>query len=320
MTNDGSVLVVSTVVDSATDEVIRQLAALSVPCVRLNTEDFPFGRSITVSHGPVTNGALTIDGVPLSAPSAVWYRRLRSAAKPDTMDDGVYDFCLRENRATILGGLLGLNSRWMSHPASIWQAENKPYQLTVAQQVGLRVPKTVITNDTEAIRSAAASFGRMIVKPARTGHLVQGGVDRAIFTTELTRSDLKDLQGAELSPAIYQELVPKRFDIRATLVGRQIFAARIDSQSDVAAEIDWRHTSNPDLPHARVTLPTALQQRLHKLMDRLGLEFAAIDLVETPEGEFVFLEVNPNGQWLWLDDKLELGISTAVAAWLAGPR
>lgn len=317
MTSDGFVLIVSTIVDAATDEVVRQLCGLSIPHRRLNTEDFPFSRSLALSYGSATSAGLVVDGELLPRPTTIWYRRLRSPPKPRSMEDGIYEFCLRENRAAMLGGLLGLHSRWMSHPAAVWQSENKPYQLAVAQELGFRIPRTVITNDVSAIRSAAATFGRMVVKPARTGHVVHGGADRAIFTSELLPEHLDDLHGAELSPAIYQELVPKRFDIRVTIVGAQLFAAAIDSQSDPAAVVDWRHTNNPTLPHQRTTLPEELQRRLHQLMHRLELTFAAIDLVETPSGDFVFLEVNPNGQWLWLDDMLDLGISRAVASWLA---
>jgi hypothetical protein len=317
MTNDGFVLIVSTIVDAATDEVVRQLSSLSIPHRRVNTEDFPFSRSIALSYGSATSAGLVVDGELLPSPTAIWYRRLRSPAKPQSMEDGIYEFCLRENRATMLGGLLGLRGRWMSHPAAVWQSENKPYQVAVAHELEFRIPRTVITNDVAAIRSAATTFGRMVVKPVRTGHVVHGGGDRAIFTSELLPEHLDDLRGAELSPAIYQELVPKRFDIRVTIVGRQLFAAAIDSQSDPAAAVDWRHTDNPALPHQRTTLPEALQRRLHQLMNRLELTFAAIDLVETPSGDFVFLEVNPNGQWLWLDDMLDLGVSRAVASWLA---
>jgi glutathione synthase/RimK-type ligase-like ATP-grasp enzyme len=318
MTSDGFVLIVSTIVDAATDEVVRQLTALSVPHHRLNTENFPFSQSIALSYGTPGRAELVIDASALPNPTAIWYRRLRSPGKPQGMEEGIYDFCLRENRATMLGGLLGLSGRWMSPPAAVWQAENKPYQLAVAQALGLRIPRTVITNDAATVREAAAYFGRMIVKPARTGHVVYGGGDRAIFTSELLPEHMDDLSGVELSPAIYQELVPKRHDIRVTIVGRQVFAAAIDSQSDPAATIDWRHTDNPNLPHRRITLPEALRRQLLQLVDHLHLTFAAIDLVETPEGDFVFLEINPNGQWLWLDDMLDMRISSAVATWLAG--
>ena len=316
MTSSSFVLVVSTIADVATDDVIRRLAAASIPHHRINTEDFPFSRSLTLAYGEKRQGWLELDGQAIPLPSAIWYRRLRSAAKPEGLDQGIYQFCLNESRSALLGGIAGVRTRWLSHPASIWQAEHKPYQLAVASELGFHVPRTVITNNPLAIRRAAADFGRMIVKPTRNGHILYGEVEHAVFTSELLSVHLEDLQGAELSPAIYQELVPKRFDIRVTIVGTRIFAARIDSQSDPDASIDWRHTANPKLPHYQVTRPQALQEALLRLMARLGLNFAAIDLVETPEGDYVFLEVNPNGQWLWLDDMLNFGISQAVADWL----
>jgi glutathione synthase/RimK-type ligase-like ATP-grasp enzyme len=83
--------------------------------------------------------------------------------------------------------------------------------------------------------------------------------------------------------------------------------------------VDWRCTTNPRLPHHRISLPKNLETMILGMMALLKLEFAAIDMIQTPTGEYVFLEVNPNGQWLWLDDMLELGISDAVAHWLGGP-
>lgn len=316
MTSKAFVLVVSTIADVATDDVIRRLATASIPHHRINTEAIPFSRSITLAYGDERHDWLELDGQAVPRPTAIWYRRVRSSAKPDGMDQGIYQFCLQESRAALLGGISGVQTRWLSHPASIWQAEHKPYQLALAAELGFRIPRTVITNSAAAIRRAAADFGRMIVKPARSGHIVHRGVEHAVFTSELLPAHLGDLQGAELSPAIYQELVPKRFDIRVTIVGRKIFAARIDSQSDPQAAVDWRHTANSKLPHQQVTLQEDLEGRLLRLMGRLRLNFAAIDLIETPEGEHVFLEINPNGQWLWLDDMLELGISQAVADWL----
>nr|WP_315229790.1 hypothetical protein [uncultured Albidiferax sp.] len=316
MTSKAFVLVVSTIADVATDDVIRRLATASIPHHRINTEDIPFSRSMTLSYGEERHDWLELDGQAVPLPTAIWYRRVRSSAKPEGMDQGIYQFCLQESRAALLGGISGVQTRWLSHPASIWQAEHKPYQLALAAELGFRVPRTVITNSAAAIRRAAADFGRMIVKPARSGHIVHRGVEHAVFTSEFLPAHLEDLQGAELSPAIYQELVPKRFDIRVTIVGKKIFAARIDSQSDPQAAVDWRHTANPQLPHQQVTLPADIEGRLLRLMDRLELNFAAIDLIETPDGEHVFLEVNPNGQWLWLDDMLKLGISQAVADWL----
>lgn len=313
------VLIVSTIADTATDEVVRRLLRLDIPVKRLNTEEYPF--SSTLAFRPENSAGrswITLNGESISNPSRIWYRRVRTPPKPNGMDDGVYTFCLQENRAALIGSIMGLPGPWMSHPSAVWQAEYKPFQLTLATKAGLRIPATVITNDPSTIREAFREFREMIVKPVRTGYLTCEGQELAIFTSRVLEQHLEELESARLSPAIYQTLVPKRFDLRITIVGRKIFAAAIDSQTDPSAAIDWRHTTNPNLPHRPFLLPEEIAKKLLLLMDSLRLTFAAIDMVQTPDGEYMFLEVNPSGQWLWLDDMLGLGISDAVAEWLAG--
>lgn len=315
---DAHVLIVSTIADVATDVVVRRLSSHGISHKRLNTEDFPFSSTLTYRPDRRTEKDWMVsDGEPIRIPSSIWYRRLRTPSKPEGMDEGVYTFCLQENRAALVGGLLGLAGRWMSHPAAVWQAEYKPFQLSVAVDLGLAIPPTIITNDPSTVRRAYAEFGQMVVKPTRSGHIVHEGKEFAIFTSRVFDEHLKELDSARWSPAIYQALIPKRFDLRITIVGRKIFAAAIDSQSDPAAAIDWRHTTNARLPHHPVDLPGDIREKLFHLMSSLDLTFGAIDMIQTTAGEYVFLEVNPNGQWLWLDDMLGLGISDSVAEWLA---
>jgi glutathione synthase/RimK-type ligase-like ATP-grasp enzyme len=314
MSHEETVLIVSTKLDNATDAVVKRLATKGVRHYRLNTEDYPFHS--TLSYCPTEKPSLVYDGVPIGTPTSIWYRRMRTPSTPVGMDEGVSNFCRQEARSLIVGSALAQDARWMSHPARVWEAENKPYQLRVATQLGLSIPKTLISNDPETIESAFRKWGRMVIKPVRSGYVVNNGVEYAIYTSELLDKHFEDFDDAIWSPSIYQQLVPKRYDLRITIVGDQCFAVAIDSQSDPAALVDWRQTENPDLPHHRTTLPKALVETLKKLMARLGLTFGAIDLIETTDGGYVFLEVNPSGQWLWLDEMLDLGISDSVANWL----
>ena len=318
MTPDLEVLIVSTAVDAATDEVVRILGERGTHVTRMNTEDLPFDGSLSIDFQSTSSTTLQYNGKAITARS-IWYRRVRTPPQPEEMDSGIYDFCLRENRAAMLGGLMTQRARWMNHPAAVWQAEFKPFQLRAAQDVGLDIPKTLVSNDPGAIARAQAQLGSMIVKPARSGHFWHGGEEYAIFTSALTAEHLDSLEDARWTPSIYQELVPKEVDVRVTFVGGKFFAAAIHSQTDPAAAIDWRKTENAGLPHSKIQLPDQLLERLQRLMALLGLEFGCIDLVKTPSGEYVFLEVNPSGQWLWLDDQLDLGISAAVADWLITP-
>jgi glutathione synthase/RimK-type ligase-like ATP-grasp enzyme len=315
MTNDAEILVISTVVDASTDEVIRLLTERGAQVVRLNSEDLPFRSSLSIDYDRSDAVRLHVNGKSATSKS-IWYRRLRTPKKPAAMDEGIYDFCLRENRAALIGGLLTQHVRWMSHPTAVWQAEFKPYQLHVAKSVGLKIPETLISNDPVAIAQMHATWEKTIVKPARSGYFLEGGNEFAVFTSELPQGDLATLEDAKWTPSIYQRRIPKKFDVRVTCVGSELFAAAIHSQTDPAASVDWRKTGNPDLPHSRIALPEALVTKLKELMAKLGLAFGCIDLVFTPDREYVFLEVNPSGQWLWLDDQLELGISRAVADWL----
>ncbi len=315
------VLILSTVADIATDDVVRRLASRGINFTRINTEDYPFSKTLCFApNGTNAKVWLNDDGRAIPLPTSVWYRRMRTPPVPEGMDSGIYEFCLQETRATLIGSVLGLSTRWMSHPSAIWASEFKPFQLSLAAQIGLRVPPTLITNEPDAVRRAFGQFGAMIAKPVRRGHITRGSSTSAIFTSQVLKEHLDEIESARFSPTIYQALIPKRYDVRVTIVGEQVFAAAIDSQSDPAAALDWRLTNNPALPHHAMTLPSQLVGQLRRLLDSLGLTFGAIDLIQTVDGEFVFLEVNPSGQWLWLDSILNLGISEAVALWLIGDR
>jgi glutathione synthase/RimK-type ligase-like ATP-grasp enzyme len=317
------VLIVSTMLDVSTDAVVRELDSRGVECTRLNTETYPFATTMTLSIGGDVAAQIELQResdptVRSVVPTSVWFRRVRQPLRPSEMSSGVYDFCLREARSTLLGVVDVSSARIMSPPDCVWRAEHKVVQLSVARECGLLIPETVVTNEPAAVEAAFHRFkGRMIAKPARSGFVDYGDEQHAVYTTQIHQENLVDLEGARWSPVIYQELIEKRCDVRATYVGGSLFVAEIDSQTDPDARIDWRRTSNPQLPHRVASLPGAVEDRVRTLMARLGLQFGALDFVRTLDDEYVFLEVNPNGQWLWLEDQLGFRISGAIADWLA---
>lgn len=325
MAREPHVLIVSTKLDLETDVVVRSLGKRGIWCTRLNTEDLPFEATLTTSfamRGGPPSVLYCSPGVPsasLDGVTSIWHRRVRVPQPPAEMGAGVYDFCLRESRAALLGALLTRFAPIMSPPKNIWAAEQKPFQLAAARASSLVTPETVISNDPAQIRAAFVRFeGKMVAKPVRTGFVDYGDEQHAIYTSQVLEEHLADLESARWSPAIYQPLIDKQSDVRVTVVGDKLFAAEIDSQQDPSARIDWRRTENSVLPHRPVELPPAVREGVHRLMSALGLLFGAIDFLRTRDGDWIFLEINPNGQWLWLDDTLDLGISNAVATWLAG--
>ena len=103
-----------------------------------------------------------------------------------------------------------------------------------------------------------------------------------------------------LTPGIFQPLVEKRHELRVTVMGERVISARLLSQADARTQLDWRARS-VDLAVEPDTLPATVERSVRELMRRLGLVFGCLDFIVTPEGRHVFLEVNPMGQFLWIE-------------------
>jgi glutathione synthase/RimK-type ligase-like ATP-grasp enzyme len=333
MTTEGSppLLIFSSKVDIATDHVVLKLEELGASFYRINSEDFPLGVRSSLSLNPTgdspqfswlgtINKYIDVGGV-----RSVWFRRHRLAPMPDDLDKAYQEYCLREVDWFIKGTIYSLDNnapavRWMNHPARAQFAESKVYQLSKAGKLGFQIPKTLISNDPVAVRQFwQEREGGIIAKPVRMGYFDFGDRQTCVFTTPVAEEHLRDDEAIQLAPVIYQELIPKAYDIRVTIVGKKVFSAAIDSQSVPSAKTDWRQSETEDLPHYAHKLPASVEAMCLAYMDELGLSFGALDLILTPKNEYVFLEVNSAGQWVWLEDRLNLPISQTIAEWLWTP-
>jgi glutathione synthase/RimK-type ligase-like ATP-grasp enzyme len=138
-----------------------------------------------------------------------------------------------------------------------------------------------------------------------------------IFTTPVTPEYLADADALSACPAIYQRRVAKQHELRVTVVGDEIYACRIDSQAREESKVDWRAAGYTSLDHQPCELDEAIADRCRALLRTLGLEIAGLDFIVTPEGETVFLEINPAGQWSWVEQETGLPIADAIARRLA---
>lgn len=184
------------------------------------------------------------------------------------------------------------------------QATRKVYQLQMAQKSGLRIPKTLITNNPTAVKTFWEQNDAIIYKP------VQGIRDKIVQTTIVDKEHLAALDSIKFAPVAFQEFIPAEYDLRVTVVGNKIFTGRIESQKS-KSKIDWRF----DLGHETVPyeLPQKIAEKILHYMQQMGLIYGAIDLRVTPQGEYVFFEVNPGGQYLFVEVDTKLPISQAIA-------
>jgi len=271
----------------------------------LHTANFGCGQ--LVGFDPTGTGVIVLaDGARLRSEdiSSVWYRRPRRIEADESITDG-FDrtFTEQEWASTVDGFFSTLQGRVVNAPL-LQRAAIKPIQLSVARSVGLRVPRTLITNDPEQAIAFVEEFDSVI-------HKAMSAPPHRFLDTRLWQpTDLARLSDLPLCPTLFQECVVGPSDIRVTVVGERVFAARIET-SQGRTRIDSRlDLDAPCEPH---TLPEDVVTALKKLMSSLGLVFATIDLKMTDRGEYVFLEVNPQGQFIYIEILTNLPISNAVA-------
>lgn len=258
----------------------------------------------------------------LDFPTA-WYRRPRaiSLAEYDISQEGL-DFA-RDEWKTFIHNSYKLMNRtlWVSHPTILEHAANKPLQLTLAQNIGLTIPKTLITNNPQEAQSFINEcLGRVIVKAIGRGWVYNANGEAVTFvlTNRLLPEYLESLDEVKVAPVTFQEEVPKAFELRVNVVGQECLAIKIDSQKSEISQVDWRRYDVSRTPYTPFELPDKIRNKCLYLCKKLGLEFGAIDLICRPDGEFVFLEVNGNGQFLWAEELSGVEVSSALARLLAG--
>jgi glutathione synthase/RimK-type ligase-like ATP-grasp enzyme len=208
--------------------------------------------------------------------------------------------------------LRSIGKRWLNSPVAILEAENKPKQLALACKLGFEVPETIITNKASTARKFVGD-GRSIAKPLATALIEADGREQIIFTSHIEASHLDSDASIEAAPIIFQRQIIKQCDLRVTVVGSKVFAAEIHSQDHEETIVDWRKGSRPDLPHKIHGLPTSVAEKCVSLTRQFGLGFSAIDLVLDKLGNYWFLEINPNGQWAWIENRVGLPIAEAIA-------
>ena len=309
------VLILSSLYDFSTDLVCLQLSKMDVQYLRLNREHFQDYRITLDPQEP--NMCIHMAGRIYHVGSklkAVWYRQpvfLRNTPSEPLSTSQQLE---RSQWTAFLRALSVFDQvAWMNFPAKTYLAESKPYQLYIASQYGFTVPATCVSNDAFEIKRRFPDAA--IVKSLDTVLLHDG--DDCLFTyTTLNQTSEISEEAARDAPFLVQELLNEKTDLRVTLVGDRIFTVRILSDGR-GIEGDWRLVPRDDLQYEDAELTTELRRQCYALARSLGLSYAAIDLIETPDKTY-FIEVNPTGEWGWINGETR-PIAATLAAWLVNP-
>ena len=293
--------------------------------IRFDTDRYPTDVRLTAYYDTSRDERLTLTNeegeFDLREVEAVWHRRISFGAQlPKTLDKQLRHASLGETSAAAHGMLASLKAFRMDHLHHIRHAENKQLQLQVARELGLDIPRTLTTNDPTTVRAFAESCENGIVtKMLSSFAIYDEGKELVVFTNPVKREELEDLSGLNLCPATFQESLSKSLEIRVTVVGQRVMSAAVDSQVSARATHDWRRDGLSMLQDWRpYELPTEVEEKILRLMDHFLLNYGAIDVILTPDGRHVFLELNPCGEFFWLERSPGLPISDAIADVLLG--
>lgn len=312
-----TILIFSEPTDVHAQSVIRELARLGERDVHLiDFRNVPqrmtVNMAISNAHGSGFELVLP-DGaaVRMDAVRACWWRRPQAFDLPQGMEPHARHFALTELSTAFQGMWQCSEALWVNDIVRDAAAAHKPWQLDMARRVGLSIPDTLISTDPDKVRAFwEARGGEVIYKPfLQTFHSWRE-------TRQLKREELALLGSVRLAPVIFQALVPGAADLRVTVIGDEVLPAAVDIRK-MEYKLDVRLNQQA---YERHDLPAHVSARLLELMRALGLEYGAIDLRLTPDGDYVFFEVNPAGQFLFVEHACGLPVSQVLAGHLARGR
>ena len=304
------ILLVTNKRDITTDFIVLELQRRALPFVRLNSEDIAAG---SVRFSPADGWTIGIGdrSVNLGDVSAGYYRRPGTPLPVAAGDGATEDYLATEWAAVLRSIWNALDGRWLNSPFAILRAEDKPRQLWEARRLGFDIPETLVSNDFDAAAAFTASGGT-IGKPLRHALIERGETGEVLFTSRVGPLSETDREAVTLAPIIYQREIRKTHDIRATVIGDRVFGTAIHSQICDETEVDWRRGGRVDLDHEVVDLPPEIVERCIALTKYLDLRYGAIDLICDEAGRYWFLEINPNGQWAWIERRTGLPLAAAL--------
>jgi hypothetical protein len=317
------VLVLTQEFDPTVDPIITTLTERGAQVMRADLGHFPRRLTLTSSDfgtGPGHGRRVLRDRdrdreVDLDRLASVWYRRPTAFDFGPGMGEPERQFARREAMQGVGGVLRATGCLWVNRPDVDGVSELKPYQLELARRLGLRVPRTLLTNDPEEVAGLLAAADRPIVYKALTGGVIHypGAFPSGLLTTVVGDELGEHLDRVGHTMCMFQEYVEKAYEVRLTVIGNTYFPVTISSQELDTTKVDWR-AEDAAMPYGPYhPLPEEVVKKTQSLLAELGAVYAALDFIVTPDGEHIFLEVNPMGQFMWMQHDLGLPLGDHLA-------
>lgn len=309
------VLLVSNKEDLSLDYVVAELTKRNICFFRLNSEDILSYKSTFALEQQSFVLRTTTSEIRLGAglQSIVYRRPGQPYIAPDQQHDSrIIEKYICDQWSVFITGLRALSHvRWINSPEADSYCENKILQLSAARNLGMIVPKTIISTDKDKIQKFFFDLDSECVVKALSSPLLElESGDYFVFSNVISSLEAIGKEEFKSAPTIFQERIKSKTDIRVTVCGNKIFAVEILKTDNSDVPFDWR-TCEEELTFKPIDLPKDLQSKCFRLVNHFSLTFGALDFVRT-EDNFIFLEINPAGEWGWLQRKADLPIAEAL--------
>ena len=323
--SDKCVLILTHEYDPEVTLLTIKLRSRGINCIRLNTNDIVNEElKVRYSISPesskpdieFTIGQYELDP---SRISTVLLRQFDLKEVNFRGNDVVRAFSFQQWAHALQTFQSNLACEWINNPDATMHASDRIRQLSTAQTIGFNIPPTVITNDiTTAKDFYRLHNGNIILKALQDHSVVIGTKIYSGYARRINDSELLELdKGLAAAPCILQQKLIKRSELRVTVIGEEVFAAELGSNflcDD--QDIDIHHyLGDNNFPIEKVeSLPDKILNGCISLVKSLGLKYGAIDFaVEKQTNRPIFLEINPTGEWHWIEAKTGLRMTDAVA-------
>ena len=298
-----SILVITSSIDVTVDYIIKKNGDKSF--FRFDVDDFS-NYEINVSNYTWTIRNKVSDCViEMKNVISIYYRK---PIFPNLSEyESYYHSMIEKDILALITGIAdSFDGKVLSKPYLLRMSENKINQLIFASINNFLIPKSFIGNDNHALKSY--SENQAIIKPLTTGK-VYTETECELYQTSYFNFANDDIA---LTPIYLQNYIQKQFEVRITVINKNFFTVRIDTKD----KLDWRK----DYENHKYTIidcPEKIKKECNKMLSYYNLVFGAFDYIVTPQNEWIFLELNPNGQWLWLEEALKLDISNKIIEYLS---
>jgi glutathione synthase/RimK-type ligase-like ATP-grasp enzyme len=301
--------------DAHANALIKKLDEDNIPYFRLDLDTKSLEKTIITFKNKLWTINTAVGEVALDKVKCIWNRRTFVQLMLNEQNkDYKFNIWKNEWNKTLLGMYFYLKDvKWLNYYRKNHKAENKYFQLQVAEDVGFKVPDYLLSNNKKEILEFGKKHDKIVLKLLNQEfYKIANRQYVGFYVNVIPYEKLLEFCEEEENPIFLQKYIEKDYEVRYTIVGDEHLVCKIDSQKSDIAKTDWRRYDLANTPHSIITPPNDVKNKVQILMKEFDLIFGALDFIVAKDGSWYFLEINPSGQYLWIEDLTGLKITDAI--------